>query len=278
MSARPVGAGVVVVKLGGRSLETLPGDPGAGVSSARAIAAELASLSETLLVVHGGGAEVSAWSERLGIEPRFHDGLRVTDDATLEVATAVLAGLANKRLVATLRAAGVDAVGLAALDGGVVEIEPHPEARALGAVGRVRAVHPGLLEMLLAAGRTPVLASIGARDGALVNLNADDLAAALAGALHARALVLLSDVAGVRLGGATVPRLSLVSLEAALAHPEVQGGMRPKLRAARAALAAGVQRVHIAAWEGPGTLAALLGGEERGTTIVAPHGAQARDD
>ncbi len=258
-------AGLVVVKIGGRALDA----PGA----AAALAAEIASLRGTLVLVHGGGAEVSAWSERLGLAARFHDGLRVTDAATLEVATAVLAGLANKRLVASLRAEGVDAVGIAALDGGVAEIAPHPQSDALGAVGTVVAVEPGLLETLIASGRTPVMASIGARGGALFNLNADDLAASLAGALHARALVLLSDAPGLKLGGEVVPRLDPASLDAALAHPEVRDGMRPKLRAAREALAAGVRRVHIAAWTGNGTLAAILAGEERGTTIFAPIGA-----
>jgi len=256
VSARPV-----VIKIGGRALDA----PGA----ARELAAEIAALAGAAVIVHGGGVEVSAWCERLGILPRFHDGLRVTDQPTLEIATAILAGLANKRLVAALRAAGVDAVGIAALDGGVAEIVPHPDAASLGAVGAVRAVHPALLELLLGSGRTPVLASIGALDGALMNLNADDLAAALAGALGARALVLLSDTPGLKLGGALVPRLSPVSLAAALDHPDVQGGMRPKLRAARTALDGGVARVHIAAWEGAGTLAALLDGGERGTTVLA---------
>jgi acetylglutamate kinase len=119
-----------------------------------------------------------------------------------------------------------------------------------------------------------VLASIGACDGALLNLNADDLAAALAGALRADALVLLSDVPGLVLEGRLVGRLDLDELDAALAGPQVTGGMRPKLRAARAALVQGVRRVHIAAWQGPGTLAAVLAATAAGTTI-AP-GAPAR--
>jgi acetylglutamate kinase len=196
------------------------------------------------------------------------DGLRATDGPTLEVAVAVLAGLANKRLVALLRADGVDALGLSALDGGIAEAELHPDADHLGAVGRVRAVRVDLIEESLARGRTPVLASIGACDGALLNLNADDLAAALAGALRADLLVLLSDVPGLVLEGGLVGQLGLDELDAALAGPQVTGGMRPKLRAARAALAQGTRRVHIAAWQGPGTLAAVLAGTAAGTTIT----------
>jgi acetylglutamate kinase len=258
---RPAAAAPVVLKLGGRALES----PGAGAQ----LAGDLAALHGGALLVHGGGAELSEWCRRLGLEPRFVDGLRATDAPTLEVAVAVLAGLANKRLVALLRAGGVDAVGLSALDGGIVEAGLHPDAEQLGAVGRVRAVHGELIEESLARGRVPVLASIGACEGALLNLNADDLAAALAGALRADALVLLSDVPGLMLEGRLVRRLDPDELDAALAGSQVTGGMRPKLRAARAALAQGVRQVHIAAWQGPGTLAAVLEATGVGTTIAA---------
>jgi acetylglutamate kinase len=210
---------------------------------------------------------VSEWCERLAITPRFADGLRVTDPATLEVATAVLAGLANKRLVARLRAAGIDALGLSALDGGVVEVERHDQAARLGAVGRVCRVNAELLRALVAAGKTPVLASIAALDGELLNVNADDVAAAVAGALGAHTLVLLSDAPGVQLDGGLVPRLGRTELNAALGHADVQGGMIAKLLAARAALEGGVKRVQIAAWNGPGTLKSLLAGNG-GTTIT----------
>lgn len=253
-------AGALVVKLGGRALEA----PGAAAE----LAAEIAAWPGRAVVVHGGGAEVSQWCERLGLAPRFVDGLRVTDGPTLEVAAAVLAGLANRRLVAGLRAAGVDAVGLSALDGGIADVEPHADADRLGAVGRVRAVRPVLIDSLLAHGFTPVLASIAARAGALLNLNADDLAGALAGALGASALVLLSDTPGLVLDGAVVSSLAPEELDAALASLQVVGGMRPKLAAARAALAGGARRVAIGAWQGPGSLAALAAGRD-GTTIGA---------
>lgn len=262
------GAAPLVLKLGGRALDA----PGAEEELAR----ELAPLADRVVLVHGGGAEVSAWCLRLGLGPRFVDGLRVTDEPTLEVVTAVLAGLANRRLVAALRAHGIDAVGLAALDGGIAEVAPHPDAARLGAVGCVRTVRTELLESLMALGHTPVLASIGARDGALFNLNADDLAAALAGALQAGTLVLLSDAPGLVLAGALVPLLGEGELDAALAQPQVTGGMRPKLRAARAALAAGARRVQIAAWQGPGTLASILRGTAECTTIEVER-SEARD-
>jgi acetylglutamate kinase len=250
----------VVVKLGGRSLEA------AGAHDE--LAADLARLAGARLLVHGGGAEVTDWCARAGVVSRFEDGLRVTDADTLEVATAVLAGLANKRLVARLRARGIDAAGLSALDAGLLETAPHPDAARLGAVGVVTGADPRVVCALLGLGVTPVVASIGAHDGALLNLNADDAACALAGALGARALVLLSDTPGVVLGGAPRAALAPAELDAALAGPEVTGGMRPKLRAARAALDAGVARVHVAAWHGPGTLERILAGASG--TVLTP--------
>lgn len=254
-------AAPVVVKIGGRALEA----PGA----TRELADAVKALACDVVLVHGGGAELSGWCDRLGLTSRFADGLRVTDPATLEVATAVLAGLANKRLVAALRDAGLDAVGLSALDGGTAVLEPHPDAARLGAVGRVARIDPALVTLLLARGMTPVLASIGDHAGALLNVNADDFAAALAGALGARALVLLSDTPGLVLDGAQVPALAEGDLAAAIAHADVTGGMVPKLHAARAALALGARTVSIAAWSGPDTLRAILAGEAVCTRIVS---------
>jgi acetylglutamate kinase len=254
-----VTGGPIVIKLGGRALE--------GPASAAELARDLAPFAGRAVVVHGGGGEVTAWSTRLGLTSRFEGGRRVTDEATLEVATAVLAGLANKRLVAGLRAHGVNAIGLAALDGGIARVEPHPDT-ALGEVGVVGAVDATLLHALLARGLTPVIASIGAWAGRLLNVNADDLAAALAPALGANALVLLSDTPGLVLGGEVVPALDLAGLERALGSPEVAGGMGPKLEAARTAVAGGARVAWIASWNGAGTLPRLLEGQGGGTRIA----------
>jgi acetylglutamate kinase len=252
-----VTAAPIIVKIGGRALEA-PDAP-------RELAHALQRLDRRVVLVHGGGAEVTAWCDRLGIAAHFEDGLRVTDPATLDVVAAVLAGLANKRLVATLRDAGFDAVGLSALDGGTAMLEPHADARRLGAVGQVRRGDPSLVLALLARGSVPVLASVGDHAGGLLNLNADDFAAALAAALGAEELVLLSDTAGLVLDGAVVPRLDTAGIAAALARPDVTGGMRPKLEAARTALARGVARVWVASWSGPDTLSGLLANEGTGT-------------
>jgi len=250
VSRRPI-----VVKLGGRALEA--------EGALQELAGELGERPAVL--VHGGGNEVTAWSERFGLAPRFSGGRRVTDPATLEVAAAVLAGLVNKRLVAALRSHGVDAIGLSALDG----IATCERVEELGEVGRVTAIDPRLLEALLADGRVPVLASLGQDQGRLLNVNADDFAAEVAAALGAEALVLLSDTPGLLLGGAIVPAVAGADIEALLQSPEVTGGMAPKLEAARAATASGAcEAAWIAQWSGAGTLSALLSGTGTGTRIA----------
>jgi acetylglutamate kinase len=253
-------AAPLVVKLGGRALEA--------AGAPRELALELAGLvaEQPVVLVHGGGAEVTRWSERLGVISRFHDGLRVTDPETLEVVVAVLAGLANKRLVAALREGGVNAVGLSAADG-VAAVDLHPQASTLGEVGTVSGIDAAFLHELLDQGRVPVLASVGANSGKLLNVNADDLAAGLAAALKASMLVLLSDTPGLRLNAKLVDRVDADSIETVLAHPDVTGGMRPKLAAAAEAVRAGAARAVIAAWDGPGTLRGLRDGASGGTFV-----------
>ena len=253
----------VVIKLGGRALEA----PGAGTELAASLV-QLAAAGSRAVLVHGGGRELSDWCRRLGHEPRFDAGLRVTDPATLEVAAAVLGGLANARLVASLRAGGLDAAGLSAADGGLIAAAPHPEAARLGHVGIACGANPRLLELLLAAGVTPVVSSIGAHSGALLNLNGDEVAGALAAALRARALIVLSDVAGVMLEGRLVPRLHGDELATVLAREDVRDGMIPKLQSAGRALAGGAASVIIGAWRGPDSLAALLAGHAAATVIL----------
>jgi acetylglutamate kinase len=247
---------IMVIKIGGRALES----PGA----VKELAGEAGRFTGRLVLVHGGGAAVTDWCRRLGIAPQFADGLRVTDAATLEVAVAVLAGLSNKSLVAALRDGGMDAVGLSAVDGGLIETVPHPDVR-LGAVGRIVTAHPALLLDLLAARRTPVVASIGGSGGALLNLNADDVASAIAGAIGASELVFLSDTDALYIDGKAVDYVPSHGVGRLLDHPDVRDGMRPKLRAAHLALSSGVTSVRLGAWNGPGTLGRLFSGH--GTTV-----------
>ena len=254
---------VTVIKLGGRALDA----PGAEAELADA----LATLEGHAVLVHGGGNEVTAWCQRIGHTPQFQNGLRITDDTTLEVAAAVLGGLANARRVASLRAHGIDALGLSAGDGGLLDVRRHPDAAQLGHVGVATGVRVELLEQLLALGLTPVISSIGACDGELLNLNADEVAGALASGLQARALVMLSDVDGVMLDGALVSRLNADELPQLLRRSDVRDGMVPKLQAAARALEGGAQRVCIAAWRGPQTLTQIMNGTQPATTVRQRH-------
>ena len=245
----------VTVKLGGQA--------GAHAAGVGVLAA---SAGAGWVVVHGGGVEVGAWSRELGLEPATIDGLRVTDDRTLEVAVAVLRGLVNARLVATLVERGLAAVGLAGVDGDLLRAETFDDR--LGHVGRVKSVNVPLFDRLAATGVVPVVAPIVRGTGAqLLNVNADDAAAAIAAARGGR-LVLLTDVPGVRDGGGLVERMNVEEAAVLLKDGTAAGGMAPKLRAAVAAAEAGCE-VTIADGTDAAAVRAALDGGPTGTTVVA---------
>ena len=204
---------------------------------------------ERVVVVHGGGKHIDAMLTKLGIAKRTHAGLRITDDATLPVVVATLAGIVNKSLVAELHAVGAEAAGIAGSDAGTLVAEMHPPIDGIdfGHVGRVTASHPALLQTMLASGYLPVVASIALGPNAsLLNVNADSAAAAIAIALGAKTLHFITDVAGLLdANGNVVPHLAEADAEKFLASTVVSGGMRPKLEAALSALRAGVRSIGI---------------------------------
>jgi acetylglutamate kinase len=205
-----------------------------------------------MLIVHGGGKEIASWQERLGLEPHFVEGLRVTDAQSLQVAEMVLSGLVNKRLVARLVAGGVPAVGLSGVDGGLIRVErmSHP-AGDLGFVGRVVEVNPTSLEALLGQGLLPVISPISlGLDGQTYNVNADHAARAIARAVGTESLVFVSDVPGVLVEGSPLPHLGTDQVEPLIRDGVIGGGMVPKVRSALAALAGGVLTVRITNLEG----------------------------
>ncbi len=220
--------------------------------------------SSTVLV-HGGGAEVAEWSRRLGLEPRSHDGLRITDPDTLAVVVAVLAGLVNSRLVAALEAAGRSAVGLTGADGALLRLRRRDPQ--LGEVGEVIGADASLLETLVVDGRLPVVASIGLHEGDLLNVNADEVAAAVAAA-RGGLLLLCTDVPGVQRDGHVLERLDAATAETMLADGSASAGMRPKLRAALVAAAAGCE-VRIVDGRSVSELERALHGEAAGTMVTA---------
>lgn len=250
-------ADLTVVKLGGATLDERH-DAAAGVAGV--------ALERRLVLVHGGGARLTDWLARLGIDSRFEDGRRVTDEASLEVAVAVLGGLVNAELVAALRSHGAPAVGLTGIDAGLLVAERVP---GLGRVARVAGARPAVLEAVLSRGFLPVVAPLATDgDGAICNVNADEVAAGLAAALHAR-LLLLSDTDGVRDNdGRTIPRLDGPRAEELIAQGVITGGMVPKVRGALTVVRAGASEVVIADGRVRDALRRSLDDPTAGTRIV----------
>jgi acetylglutamate kinase len=243
---------VGVVKIGGAAL--------ADSGWLAGFAAAAAQAGSPLVIVHGGGPEISALCDRLAVPVSWSNGRRVTSPEALDIASMVLTGRLNKRLVGALLDAGVDALGLSGEDGGVVRGRL-AEGGALGRVGAVTSVRTELLHGLLDAGTSVVLSPISrGEDGASLNINADEVAAAVAAALGAEALLFVTDVAGVSDGVATRSALTQQEARALIDTGVAAGGMAVKLDAALSALAAGVRQVRI------GTHA-LLHDAGAGTTV-----------
>jgi acetylglutamate kinase len=250
---------IVVVKLGGTTL-----------AEQQQVLGEVAQVARTrpVVLVHGGGRRMTEWLERLGVQTRFENGLRVTDPAALEVAAAVLRGVVNSELVAALRDAGCDAVGLSGVDGGLLIGERVP---GVGLVATVTGVRRDLLDSLMVAGQVPVVAPL-ARDeaGIVCNVNADDAAAGIAAGLGARQLVLLTDVDGIRdAAGAKLATITPAQAEALIADGTIRGGMVPKVRAALAALAWEGSEAIIADGSAEQALVRALGDPSFGTRVSA---------
>jgi acetylglutamate kinase len=250
---------VLVVKLGGTT-----------IADQAQVLAEIASVSRRrpVVVVHGGGKRITEWLDRLGVTSRFEGGLRVTDQASLEVAAAVLRGVVNSELVAGLRDLGVDAVGLSGVDGGLLIAERIPN---LGLVARVAGLRRDLLDGLLVGGQVPVVAPLARdEDGIVCNVNADDAAAGIAAGLGARQLVLLTDVDGVRdADGNRLETLTVAEAEALIDGGVIAGGMVPKVRSALAAIAWDGAEAVIADSSADGALERALADPGFGTRLVA---------
>jgi acetylglutamate kinase len=257
-------AAKIVVKLGGTLLDE--------AASRENIAAQLVSLSGRgvrLVVVHGGGKQMTRYLADRGIESRFVNGLRVTGPETLDAILKVFAGSVNHELVASLNRAGVPAVGLSGLDALLAEAEQmDPD---LGAVGRIIKSNPDLLDLLTGHGYLPVVACVaGDRQGRVYNVNADQMAAACAAAFAAQELIFLTDVEGVLDTSRQVrPRLTTAQSERLIRDGVATGGMQAKLSAAQAALRGGVARVLIAPGAASQVLERILSGEPVGTQLVS---------
>jgi acetylglutamate kinase len=243
----------LVLKIGGNEID----DP-AFVSELARVVAEMRPAP---VLVHGGGKEIGVLQKALGGEPRFVGGLRVTDKTALTAAEMVLCGSVSTRLVAALLGAGADAQGLSGVDRGLIRAAKaqHPEGD-LGRVGRPTAVRGEVLRALVGSGVVPVVAPIALGPDGAYNVNADEVAGAIAAALGAAEVVFVTNVPGVLVAGIVAPRLSEQQIAALIADGTISGGMIPKVRAAIAALDAGVRAARIT------NLAGL--GSGAGTTIT----------
>ena len=238
----------VVVKYGGH----VTGEDGAPEALDAAFAADIALLRRVglrVVVVHGGGPQISALSKRLGLQARFVDGRRVTDAATLDVVKMVLLGQVNPRLVGLIAAAGATAIGVAGTDAGLLHVRPADPV--LGAVGEVDTVNTTILDGLLDNGAVPVVATVGrGPDGEERNVNADTAAGAVAVALGADKLIYLTNVPGLyeHFGTGEQALLSEVAparLREMLHSRELHTGMVPKVESMVAALDGGVDRAYL---------------------------------
>ena len=249
---------LIVVKLGGTTLaeehETL---------------ADVARGADryAIVLVHGGGKRLTDWMARLGLEARFEAGRRVTDDDALELALGVLGGIVNGELVAELLRLGVPAVGMTGIDGRLLDARRVPQ---LGRVAHVVGARPQVLYAPLAGGLVPVVAPLALdEDDVICNVNADEAAAGLAGALGAT-LILLTDTDGVQdAGGHRLDRLDELTAEQLISEGVISGGMIPKVQGAFAALRSGSPEVVIADGRRPGALLAALDEPAFGTRLAA---------
>jgi acetylglutamate kinase len=279
---------VVVVKYGGNALAGAGGaGPGGAAAGAEAEAAAqreaLAAFAQDVVlvrsvgmlpvVVHGGGPQIGDLMRRLGKEVAFHDGLRVTDAETLDIARMVLVGKVNRDIVSAVNVHGPLAVGLSGEDARLITATPR--SAHLGYVGDVLAVDPVLPQRLLAQGLIPVVATIGAdRDGQAYNINADSVAGAVAAALGAEKLVFLTDVEGLRRTPddpqSLLPQVSVGQLEEMVTAGSVSGGMIPKVQACVHAVRGGVTHAHILDGRVPHSLLLELFTDSGIGTMVGP--------
>lgn len=200
------------------------------------------------VIVHGGGKEISKWMQKVGKEAVFIDGLRVTDEETMEITEMVLSGKINNEVVTLINTSGGKAVGLSGKSANLFSATKIKSKtnRDLGQVGRIDKLQPELVENLSADGYIPVISSVGAdKLGASLNLNADNVAAQIAKAVGAKKLIYLTDVEGVFTDGKLNSELNLTEAKKLLSHKDIKAGMVPKLEFTIDALSHDVDHVHI---------------------------------
>jgi acetylglutamate kinase len=254
----------ILLKIGGQAFE--------GPEGYRELAEGIrANPAAEVMIVHGGGREISRALETAGRETRFVDGVRVTAAEDVAIVESVLTGGVNPRIVSMLEQFGVHARGCSGRTRNLFIVEPMLSGgRSLGFVGRIRRVNPDVVLEYLRKNIVPVVSPVSADDkGAVYNVNADSAAAALAVAAACTDLVFLTDVPGVRDAAGYCECLTIDEAERLIAEGSIQGGMVAKMRSAFEALSGGVPRVHILRWNGSRTIAEMIARRCRqGTTIL----------
>lgn len=253
----------VLIKLGGTLLEH--------ADSRRQLAVQLAEVARlhSLVIVHGGGRQVTGFLEERGVSSRFVNGLRVSDESVIDAVVKVICGTVNQQLVSALVAQGVHAVGLSGIDGPLTlaeQLDPR-----FGWVGRPVRTEPRLLDLLSGAGYVPTIACVaGDERGQVYNVNADQMAVTCAAAWGASRLLFLTDVPGVKgASGAVLPEITLEQSRELIVKGVAHGGMQAKLEAAESAISRGVGEVVIAHGRERDICLRLLAGEALGTAIHA---------
>ena len=255
-----LGKPIIIIKIGGSTL-------GSGDTTIEDLV-ELQRRGIPVVVVHGGGNLITEWLSNLGISTSFKKGLRVTDAETLKVVVAVLCGLVNKELVASIESAGGRAMGMSGIDGGL--IEARVKDAELGYVGEIVKINPQPLEMVLEGGYIPVIAPLGlGRDEAMpLNVNADTAAGDIAAAIGAWRLIFLTDVEGILdKDGEVLKRLSPDEVRHLIRSETISTGMIPKVEACLCALSS-VSETRIIDGRVPHALTREIDGKGEGTTIA----------
>ncbi|HCE75860.1 MAG TPA: acetylglutamate kinase [Dehalococcoidia bacterium] len=231
---------------------------------------ELQAKGDRFVVVHGGGKTISEWMEKQGVRPKFVNGLRVTDSQSLDIVIAVLTGLINKSLVASINNIGGRAIGISGADGRIVNAEiADPD---LGYVGRVKSINTEPIEAILEAGYMPVIAPVGVHSSSsdenmLLNINADTVAGYISSSIHSDRMVFLTDVEGVLDSSKRlISRMTKKQADSLVASHVIDGGMIPKMEACIEALAGGAVS-QIIDGRVPGALKDVVSGENLGTRI-----------
>ncbi|WP_019504539.1 acetylglutamate kinase [Pleurocapsa sp. PCC 7319] len=234
----------------------------------------LACVGVRPVVIHGGGPEINTWLQKLNIEPLFKDGLRVTDEVTMDIVEMVLAGRVNKGLVSLISRAGASAVGLCGKDGNLIQARPVGK-EGVGFVGEVTNINTGVIESLVDSGYVPVISSVAAdENGQAYNINADTVAGEIAAALQAEKLILLTDTPGILSDyhdpSTLINRLDIQKARELIDQGVVSGGMIPKVNCCVRSLAQGVRAAHILDGRLPHSLLLeILTDEGIGSMIVA---------